>query len=227
MGSKRAKDYQDQYTRPKLRERLKEEIKASDQGGRPGQWSARKSQHLVQAYEAEGGGYRGEKTESQRSLEEWTAQDWQTLEGASEADGGAGMQRYLPAKAWAMLDESERREADRSKIRTDARGRQFADWPEAVQRAMTAAGWTAADPHELPKAALQTYARRLDIRGRSSLDKRALIKALQEAELEAAGDAGGGASKHELYAAAKREGIQGRSKMSKDELRKALDRDAA
>ena len=56
------------YMDPELRERLKEEIKASDKGGEPGQWSARKSQLLVKEYE-KAGGYRGDKDEDQKRLE--------------------------------------------------------------------------------------------------------------------------------------------------------------
>lgn len=33
---------QDKYTDPELREEVKEEVKQSDKGGAPGQWSARK-----------------------------------------------------------------------------------------------------------------------------------------------------------------------------------------
>lgn len=45
------------YTNPGLRKRLFEQIKASDKGGRPGQWSARKAQLLARKYKAAGGGY--------------------------------------------------------------------------------------------------------------------------------------------------------------------------
>jgi hypothetical protein len=44
------------YTKPELRERLKNEIKSSSKGGKPGQWSARKAQLLAQAYKRKGGG---------------------------------------------------------------------------------------------------------------------------------------------------------------------------
>ena len=74
--SKTADDYKDTYTKPKLREKLKDEIMDSDKGGKPGQWSARKSQLLTQRYEEEGGGYKGDKTDAQKSLEDWTAEDW-------------------------------------------------------------------------------------------------------------------------------------------------------
>ena len=45
------------YTKPGLRKRLFEQIKASGKGGAPGQWSARKAQRLAQAYKKAGGGY--------------------------------------------------------------------------------------------------------------------------------------------------------------------------
>ena len=46
------------YTRPTMRKRLFERIKAAGKGGKPGQWSARKSQMLAKAYKQAGGGYR-------------------------------------------------------------------------------------------------------------------------------------------------------------------------
>jgi hypothetical protein len=46
------------YTKPAMRKRLFEKIKAGDKGGRPGQWSARKAQMLAKEYKAKGGGYR-------------------------------------------------------------------------------------------------------------------------------------------------------------------------
>ena len=46
------------YTKPALRKRLFNRIKAGGKGGSPGQWSARKAQMLAKAYKAAGGGYR-------------------------------------------------------------------------------------------------------------------------------------------------------------------------
>jgi len=46
------------YTKPAMRERLFNKIKASDKGGKPGQWSARKAQMLAKEYKANGGGYK-------------------------------------------------------------------------------------------------------------------------------------------------------------------------
>jgi len=46
------------YTKPAMRKRLFEQIKASGKGGKPGQWSARKAQMLAKQYKAKGGGYK-------------------------------------------------------------------------------------------------------------------------------------------------------------------------
>jgi hypothetical protein len=46
------------YTKPTLRKRLFEKIKAGSKGGKAGQWSARKAQMLAREYKAAGGGYK-------------------------------------------------------------------------------------------------------------------------------------------------------------------------
>lgn len=46
------------YTKPAMRKRLFEQIKAGSKGGKPGQWSARKAQMLAKQYKAKGGGYK-------------------------------------------------------------------------------------------------------------------------------------------------------------------------
>ena len=46
------------YTKPAMRKRLFNRIKAGSKGGAPGQWSARKAQMLAKQYKAKGGGYR-------------------------------------------------------------------------------------------------------------------------------------------------------------------------
>ena len=44
------------YTKPGMRKRLFESIKAGGKGGNPGQWSARKAQMLAKRYKEKGGG---------------------------------------------------------------------------------------------------------------------------------------------------------------------------
>lgn len=46
------------YTKPAMRKRLFQRIKAGTKGGDPGEWSARKAQLLAVAYKKAGGGYR-------------------------------------------------------------------------------------------------------------------------------------------------------------------------
>lgn len=46
------------YTKPAMRKRLFEKIKAGSKGGKAGQWSARKAQMLAKEYKAKGGGYK-------------------------------------------------------------------------------------------------------------------------------------------------------------------------
>ena len=46
------------YTKPAMRKRLFNSIKAGTKGGKAGQWSARKAQLLASEYKKAGGGYR-------------------------------------------------------------------------------------------------------------------------------------------------------------------------
>ena len=46
------------YTKPGLRKRIFNSIKAGGKGGAPGQWSARKAQMLAKRYKEAGGGYK-------------------------------------------------------------------------------------------------------------------------------------------------------------------------
>ena len=46
------------YTKPGMRKRIFEQVKAGGKGGAPGQWSARKAQMLASQYKKAGGGYK-------------------------------------------------------------------------------------------------------------------------------------------------------------------------
>lgn len=46
------------YTKPSLRKKIFEKIKAGSKGGDPGEWSARKAQLLASEYKKAGGGYK-------------------------------------------------------------------------------------------------------------------------------------------------------------------------
>ena len=46
------------YTKPTMRKRLFEKIKAGSKGGKANSWSARKAQMLAKEYKAKGGSYK-------------------------------------------------------------------------------------------------------------------------------------------------------------------------
>jgi hypothetical protein len=66
------------YSKPELRERIKDRVMAGTKGGKAGQWSARKAQLVAQEYKEAGGGYKGGKGERQKDLEKWGREDWKT-----------------------------------------------------------------------------------------------------------------------------------------------------
>lgn len=120
------------YTKPKLRDIIKNKVMAGSKGGKPGQWSARKAQILAQRYEDAGGGYSGAKTEAQRSLSSWTAEKWRTSDRKPAIREG-GTTRYLPDKAWAKLTPAERAATNRKKREGSRKGKQFvANTPKAA-----------------------------------------------------------------------------------------------
>ena len=87
------------YTKPELRERIKDRIIAGSKGGKPGQWSARKAQLLAQEYEKAGGGYQGGKDSKQKSLEKWGKEKWQTKdEYEKRSKAKAAAKKYKESK---------------------------------------------------------------------------------------------------------------------------------
>lgn len=122
------------YTKPQLRERIKNRIMAGSKGGRPGQWSARKAQLLALEYEKAGGGYRGGLKKRQRSLKKWTKEKWRTSDN-KPANRPGGMRRYLPSKAWSRLTPAQRAATNRKKLLGSRSGRQFVSNTDAAARA--------------------------------------------------------------------------------------------
>ena len=213
-------DYDEKYTHPQLRRDIKDEIKAGDKGGDPGQWSARKSQLLVHEYEKRGGGYRHDKKDAAaKSLEEWSAQSWQTRDGSANADRADGMHRYLPEDAWPLLLEADQQQAEQTKAEADDKDEQFADWPTAVRDVMAELGYTHGDSNGVTKDYLARRAAELDIAGRSSMTKEELKAAILDHPSADLDDM----TKEELYERAKQLEIGGRSKMDKGELREAVE----
>ncbi|KAJ5298057.1 hypothetical protein PENANT_c039G07191 [Penicillium antarcticum] len=150
----------DKYTDPKLRDKVKTEIHNSDKGGAPGQWSARKvvlslfspitdvqsNANLVQAqmmaseYKKRGGGYNTSKEdgkdESQKHLDKWTKEEWQTKEGSGIArQEDDSRKRYLPKKAWEEMNEDEKEETEDKKVEESKGGKQFVGNTEIAKEA--------------------------------------------------------------------------------------------
>ena len=116
------------YTKPALRERIKNQVMAGSSGGDPGEWSARKAQLVAQKYKAAGGGYSGGKSSAQKSLSKWTKEDWKTSDGKPSE----GKKRYLPAKAWDALSPSEKAATNKAKAQGNKQGKQFVPQPKKI-----------------------------------------------------------------------------------------------
>ena len=56
------------YTKPGVRERIKDRVMKGTKGGKAGQWSARKAQLVASEYKKAGGGYKGGEGKKQKSL---------------------------------------------------------------------------------------------------------------------------------------------------------------
>lgn len=80
-------------------------------------------------YKARGGDYTTPKSKqqpSQKNLNKWTEEEWQTKEGsgtAKQADGSR--KRYLPRKAWDKLSEEEKQATEDKKLEASKKGKQF------------------------------------------------------------------------------------------------------
>jgi hypothetical protein len=67
--------------------------------------------------------------ESQRSLRNWTTQDWGTKSGKPSSETG---ERYLPKKAIAALSSEEYAKTTKAKREGTKRGRQFVKQPKKI-----------------------------------------------------------------------------------------------
>ena len=127
------------YTKPKLRERIKNKILAGAKGGKKGQWSARKAQLLAKEYEKAGGGYTGKRSSGQKSLSSWTKEKWRTSDGKpairTNKKGKKVTKRYLPDKAWDKLTPAQKAATNRKKVEGSKKGKQFVSNTKAAKTA--------------------------------------------------------------------------------------------
>lgn len=123
------------YTKPGLREQIKDRVMAGSKGGKSGQWSARKAQIVAQEYETAGGGYTGSKTGAQKSLSKWTKEEWGTKSGKPSTQGPkATGERYLPKRAREALSPAEYAATTRAKREGTRAGKQFVSQPASVAK---------------------------------------------------------------------------------------------
>lgn len=158
---------------PELWEKTKARVTAGSKGGKAGEWSARKAQLAVAEYKKAGGGYVGRKDDD-NSLHQWTEEDWGTRSGKPSGKTG---ERYLPADARKALSKRDYDRTTAKKRRDTAKGEQFSAQPKDIAE-KTAAHRGRGEP---TKADLLAEARRKDIRGRSTMTKADLAKALARA----------------------------------------------
>lgn len=121
-------------TNPGKWKRIVASVKASDKGGKPGQWSARKAQLATQNYKSAGGGYKGPKSSS-NSLAKWTKEEWGTRSGKPSTQGPkATGERYLPKAARSKLTAAEYAATTRAKREGTRAGKQFVPQPESIRK---------------------------------------------------------------------------------------------
>ncbi len=65
---------------------------------------------------------------SQKSLKDWTEQEWTTSNGKPSK----GKKRYLPKAAWDYLSPSEKAATNKAKAAGNAKGKQFVAQPKKV-----------------------------------------------------------------------------------------------
>ena len=124
------------YTKPNLRATILASVKAGTEGGKAGQWSARKAQIVAQRYKKAGGGYTGPKTSKQKSLSKWTSEKWTTKSDKPSTQGPkATGERYLPKKAIQSLTPAQYAATSRKKRAGTKAGKQFVPNTPAAKRA--------------------------------------------------------------------------------------------
>lgn len=124
------------YTKPGMRKKIIQQVKAAGKGGKPGQWSARKAQIAAKKYKEAGGGYTGAKKKPQKSLSKWTKENWRTKSGKPSTQGPkATGERYLPEKAIKSLSASEYAATSRKKREGTEKGKQFVKNTAAARKA--------------------------------------------------------------------------------------------
>lgn len=77
---------------------------------------------------------------SQKSLKDWTSQEWMTSgtysnvkKGKSKEVKSEGKKRYLPKSAWASLTDKEKEATNKAKAKGNKKGKQFVSQPKEIK----------------------------------------------------------------------------------------------
>ena len=76
------------------------------------------------------------KAKSQKSLSQWTKQDWKTKSGKPSTQGSSATgERYLPASAIKAMDAKTYAASSAKKKKDTAKGKQFSKQPKKAAKA--------------------------------------------------------------------------------------------
>lgn len=80
------------------------------------------------------------KTKEQKSLDNWTKQNWMTSgthankkKGSSVEVKSKGTKRYLPEAAWSSLSAGEKAATNKAKAAGNKKGKQFVSQPKSIK----------------------------------------------------------------------------------------------
>lgn len=128
---------EEKYTDPEQRERIEEEIKASDKSVEPGRCSGHESRILTRVYEKLGG-HVG-KDDSQKNLQGRVGEECQTREGETNARQGDGRKRYLPKQTWERMSDEDQLATEEEKREGSRQGAHRVNNTEKAKRARSKA----------------------------------------------------------------------------------------
>jgi hypothetical protein len=113
------------------------EVKRSNKGGKPGQWSARKAQLSVKKYKKRGGRYLNKKTKK-NSLYKWTKQNWRTKSGKPSIIGkNATGERYLPYELIKQTLKKDYNYSSKLKRRSIKKRKQYSQQQSKMKRKLS------------------------------------------------------------------------------------------
>jgi len=119
---------------PSLWKKIVANVKKSNKGGNPGQWSARKAQLAVKKYIKKGGKYLTKKSKF-NSLHKWTSQKWRTKSGKPSVTGShPTYERYLPQK---LINSKGYNYSSKLKKLASKKKKQYSNQPKKLRKKLS------------------------------------------------------------------------------------------